>query len=248
MKAYIYTLEDPRSGEIRYVGWTVNPGRRRREHVGRARRGEDDTRKGRWVRKLDAGGVRPELVVIEAVPLEERESAEGRWIADLRSAGHRLTNMTDGGGGTPGFRHDPATVAKFAAKHRGFKFSDESRRRLSRARTGMKATPEQRRRMSEMRRGRKMPREAVEKTASAHRGRKRPPETCRKMVEAWVRRIHERDIYRINSDGSLLTKKCSICAQHLPAANYHHSSRLPFNVGTECKDCNHFRRRRGAPF
>ena len=46
---YIYSLLDPVSGSTRYVGYSDNPARRLREHIGQARRG-DQSHKARWLR------------------------------------------------------------------------------------------------------------------------------------------------------------------------------------------------------
>lgn len=35
MKAFLYVLADPRTGEVRYVGMTGNPKRRIQDHINR---------------------------------------------------------------------------------------------------------------------------------------------------------------------------------------------------------------------
>ena len=58
----IYSLEDPRDGEIFYVGRSVVPKRRLGEHITEARSGRMENRAlRRWLLQLDALGMRPVL-------------------------------------------------------------------------------------------------------------------------------------------------------------------------------------------
>lgn len=113
---HIYTLCDPRTGDIRYVGQTRQyPGVRLSQHVAGSKRGRRHI--DHWIAKLLREGARPQLVVIETV--ETREDADAReifWIAHHRTLGCDLCNATDGGyGGAP--RNPSAeTRARLGAK------------------------------------------------------------------------------------------------------------------------------------
>ncbi len=61
---WIYSLEDPRDGEILYVGKSVDPERRLGEHITEARSGRMENRAlCRWLLDLDRLGLRPVLNV-----------------------------------------------------------------------------------------------------------------------------------------------------------------------------------------
>lgn len=78
-----------------------------------ARLGRDETHKGRWLRKLAAEGFQPEIHVLEeVVNPDDLEPAEIRWIAEARTDGWPLTNLTDGGEGMRGFTHGPEAREK----------------------------------------------------------------------------------------------------------------------------------------
>lgn len=98
MGRYIYILCEPDTGRPRYVGVAVDPERRLRAHVARAR--HERTHKGAWLRALRARRVKPELCVLQAIGTDESwQEAERLWIVILRAQGWDLTNGTDGGEG-----------------------------------------------------------------------------------------------------------------------------------------------------
>jgi len=59
----------------------------------------DKTYKNNWIKSLLVRGVRPSLILLEAVPKEQWEEAERRWMFIFLRAGSRLTNMVPGGYG-----------------------------------------------------------------------------------------------------------------------------------------------------
>ncbi len=92
---FIYVLNDPRTGEVRYVGKANNPHARFEEHC------RDDTPgrnpKSHWIWGLKSIGLLPVLEVLESVPVSQWESIEREYIRVFRAAGMKLTNTADGG-------------------------------------------------------------------------------------------------------------------------------------------------------
>jgi hypothetical protein len=140
--ARIYALVDPRTGDVRYIGMTVRSLKARlRDHLRDLRR---DDHRTRWIRSLCVAGIRPEIIELEIVSVEDRCPAEQRWISSYRSRGARLVNATRGGAGTLGYRRteedkrrigdrsrllfqDPARRAAVSKVHRGKSLSDAHR-------------------------------------------------------------------------------------------------------------------------
>jgi hypothetical protein len=81
----IYGLLDPRDGHLRYVGMSVDPWRRLRDHVlerARLARGAPAPKSDRvrWLASLVEVGLAPQLLVLEAPApaLVERAERRGR--------------------------------------------------------------------------------------------------------------------------------------------------------------------------
>jgi hypothetical protein len=108
---HVYTLHDP-SGDIRYVGITVDPGKRLQDHLRSP--ATEKTYKSRWVAKLLREGQVPHMTVIQTLPASCWEAAERYWIAYFREAGCALTNTTDGGEGAPGLKMSQESRARMS--------------------------------------------------------------------------------------------------------------------------------------
>ncbi len=187
--AFIYGLTDP-TGAIRYVGFTSRTlDRRLVKHLQDAQR---QSKKNRhvytWIRSLLRNGHTPEIVLLDECEGNGAEE-ERMWIKYGRECGWRLTNHTDGGEGTTGFRFSEEAKARLrvirlqqytpelrkklseAAKRRGSNVPTATRRLAA---TGKKHTEETRKLIGDARRG---------KTASAET-RKRMSESMRKRKQA----------------------------------------------------------------
>ena len=215
MSASVYTLLDPRTGSVRYVGWTTKtPGLRLKQHIWEARRG-DRAWKSQWIRRLLAIGQRPAMRVVAVCGIDEGPIAEADLIAAFRAKGVRLVNITDGGEGTPGRKANADTRARMSASQLGKHHSAETRAKIgaiqrrkkrgpmseagrtaiSRAKMGHGVSEETRAKIAAAKRGTKQSAETTEKRAAALRGRRRPPfsaETRAAMSRAALKR-HERE-------------------------------------------------------
>ena len=180
---HVYTLADPRSGAVRYVGWSFNPRQRLAGHMNEAKR--KISHKGRWLQQL--GGARPDLEVGESGEGPGWAAAERRWIAHFRTSGAPLTNLTDGGEGTPGFRPSAETRAKMSAARVGHRRSAESIAKTAAALRGRKQAQEHVSRLAAVRRGR-VPLAAMEAARMAVTGRKQSPEHVGRRVASTAAR------------------------------------------------------------
>lgn len=95
---FIYSLADPDTGAIRYIGKAGNVKRRLQRHL---RESKKDTRspKKAWVKSLLCAGKRPVLEPLDNVPANEWEFWEQYWISQCKAWGYSLTNSTRGGDG-----------------------------------------------------------------------------------------------------------------------------------------------------
>lgn len=95
---FIYTLSDPETGEIRYVGKSNTPSIRAKQHLR-----DENTRKCAWVKSLVKRGLTPKLEVLDEVPETEWQFWEQYWIQVVSGWGFRLTNGDSGGLGSHRF-------------------------------------------------------------------------------------------------------------------------------------------------
>lgn len=137
--ASIYGLRLRDDHEFRYVGQTRQPiGTRLYQHRWQAGNLVTKQAISGWIRKYGAGAIVAD--VLEELPLGDisaLDAAEVAMISRLRSASHRLLNMTDGGGGMAGYVISDEARAALSARNSG----------ANNPRFGAKWTPELRARI-----------------------------------------------------------------------------------------------------
>ena len=186
MNWIIYTLRNPRTNEVRYVGWTSRTAARRMNtHIQTAVNKPATTHKAKWILSLLAIGLRPAMEVIESGTGSGWGEAEQRWIAAFRAKGARLTNATDGGEGTVGYCPTPETRELQSRNSRRQPMSPDHRAKIQaaalKANVGRALSKEHREAIASGNRGTRHSPEAIEKTASVLRGRVVSAETRCKL-------------------------------------------------------------------
>lgn len=116
MKTFIYTLSDPKSLEIRYVGKSNNPKKRLYDHLSLCR--TSHTHKNNWIKSLLKINMKPILDIVDEVYMDDWQFWEIYWISKLKSEGNRLTNHSRGGNGTT--RQSIGCIEKLKIKHKEF--------------------------------------------------------------------------------------------------------------------------------
>ena len=163
MKSIIYGLIDNETLELRYIGQTVKPlAARFKQHM---RFCSPNVHLNNWLHSADVSAI-----VLERDP-ENLNEAEMCWIADMRAAGARLLNMTDGGGGTNGRKYTVETCAKISARAVDRRHSVETRIKMSAAHVGRIPTAETRAKMSAAQKGHKYTIETRTKISAAMKGK-----------------------------------------------------------------------------
>jgi hypothetical protein len=198
--ARLYVLSDPRTGELRYVGWTSRTvAKRLTAHLNEAN-GNGRHHRLNWLGLILAESLRPIIRTIAILETkQEAKRCEVAYISALRGRGHDLVNSTAGGDGladpTPevrarmaeaqrGKRHSRESIERGAAKRRGVPRSQEANEKTAAFWRGRHHTPESRARMSAVRYGKKQTTETIAKRVEKTRGLKRSAETILRMSAA----------------------------------------------------------------
>ena len=114
MKEFIiYILSDPRTNQVRYVGKSENSlYARLKDHLHPKRGLTLKDHCHRWLNELVSSGFEPGAKVIEWVSCPENLlDRETFWIRKYRNDGSPLTNLTEGGRGTKGWKWSPEMAA-----------------------------------------------------------------------------------------------------------------------------------------
>lgn len=143
--AYIYILRCPNSGDIRYVGKTVNPKSRYAGHLSYVGK----TYVSRWIMKLRSNSQKPIMEIIEECDKSNWESREQHWIAYYRNLACDLTNLNGGGGGQ--FNASQETRQRIAQSLLGVPKKIEAREKQSQSTLGVKKSDAHRKSISEAR-------------------------------------------------------------------------------------------------
>lgn len=132
MKVYIYSLTDPITNKVRYIGKSIEPSQRYSAHLTRAKKRKNYT--NCWIYGLLKKGLKPIMTIIE-------ECDESNWIEREQyniSIHENLTNLTLGGEGTHGFKATEETKQKMSEARKGEKnafygktHSEETKKKLS---------------------------------------------------------------------------------------------------------------------
>jgi len=161
--------------------------RRVRTHLSIARnRPDNKTHKYNWIRTLIEAGLCPLVEVVQTGSGGAWADAERDWIKHYRDRGADLTNVVDGGRGIRGFKHTQETRRRMSesAHAAGRTPSAEAIERARQVSLGRVASNETRLKMSAARKGKCHSREWVEKRAQSRRGKKFTPEQRMRLSQA----------------------------------------------------------------
>ncbi len=142
-KAYIYTLSDPITGEVRYIGKTINELKiRLYGHLSESKK--SNTHKSNWIKSLINKNLEPIIKILDVVDYNEWEFWEDYWIQVFKTWGIELTNCIDGGKGVssefmkknnPMFNQETIDKMRISMKGnqhaKGFKHSDKTKKKVS---------------------------------------------------------------------------------------------------------------------
>ncbi len=119
---FIYSLSDPITSQVRYIGKANNVSKRYEKHLEK----RCNNHKIAWISGLRNMGLKPILDIIEEVSYHEWVFWEQYWISQMRAWGFNLVNQTNGGEGREGL-HSQETKDKISKALLGHKQSNETR-------------------------------------------------------------------------------------------------------------------------
>ena len=130
---YIYGLKDPRDYQIKYIGKTIDIGRRIKEHNQIHR--NKKSKKNSWIIHLVENGMQPIMEILEECKETNWIEREMYWIQYYKELVFDLKNMTLGGESNNGYvftKEDRLKQSKYQKlRHKLKRFSKETRKKLS---------------------------------------------------------------------------------------------------------------------
>jgi len=224
---YIYGLRDPRNGEFRYIGKSIDPKIRSRQYCSPAECRHHKSHCSSWCLALLAQGLRPVLVVLEVCPPGSPWwLREQYWIAEGRRLGWRLTNHSLGGeAGGLGAKRSVEFRQKVSAAMAGRPKSRATRRRMSLGCLGRPVSADTKAAIGIANRGRRPNAMTRQKLRLARMGKRLSPEARAKVSAA--QRSRERSLWEIErlrwygrhiSDETRLSMAAAKLGRRLPLA------------------------------
>lgn len=129
MNTYIYTLKDPITNEIRYVGKANDPNKRILDHIKECK-SSNISHKISWIKSLLNINLKPIVEILDEVPSNEWEKWEQYWISQIRSWGFNLTNISKGGYDNS-YKRSIESKKKMRKSKLGTKFSQKHKENIS---------------------------------------------------------------------------------------------------------------------
>lgn len=139
---HIYTLSDPTTGEIRYVGKTINIKRRFYQHTNKKIQQNSKTHVSNWLLSLLDKSNKPIIEIIETCE-KAWEEREIYWIEYYKNLGCKLCNISEGGRGCSGYKRSEVQKSKqslvMLGKNtwmKGRQLTEEWKKNISKATSG----------------------------------------------------------------------------------------------------------------
>ena len=173
----IYAYVDTMDNSVVYVGKDsyIDEGRRRRDHMASYLYNAQPF--NRILQNNPNRYEYKEIFVFDEISRTELNHLEMQQIALFNPK----FNFTKGGDGAKGYKHTDEAKRRIGEASKGRKHSEESRRKISEANKGRQLSVEHRRKLIEARKGKTTPLETRRKQSEAHKGRYNSDEHCKRI-------------------------------------------------------------------
>jgi len=200
---------------IRYVGKTTNKNGityRLSKHINDANCYRRLSHKDNWVRKVIKQGSVPIIVQIDVAADGVLGSAlEKSWIKKLKECGCDLTNATEGGEGTYGYKHTKESKEKNRISHLKENLSKETLEKIRNSRLGKKASDETKAKIAKASLGRTHSEEVKSKIGLARKGKPRLLEVRTKISNSLKGKMPSKETKeKISKSLLAIGRKCSV--------------------------------------
>ena len=184
---FIYSLSDPDTNEIRYIGKTNNLKYRLWAHIHEAKYDLRNQHKCNWIKTLLNKDKKPIIEIVEEVSMNDWQSREIYWISQFTAWGFNLINKTKGG--ECGIISENCKKALSLSKKRGhvkgtFKHSEETKALIKEKRALQVITEEQKRKISEKMLGVKKSDSHKENISKGRKGMKFSQEHINNIIQS----------------------------------------------------------------
>lgn len=222
MANIVYTLVDPVTKIMHYVGYTSNQKNRLRRHC----LGNEGTKEKQiWIRHLKKQGLNPIMEIIkEYNTSEELPAAEEYWYVFFISNGAELYNDPFYIGNKSGKNRivSEETIKKLSKSHNGQTSWNKGKRGQISTRKDFKHTEEGKKKISESNKGKKRTEEQKHKISIAlkgkNKGKKRTDEVKQKLSESHMGHKHtEEQKRKIGISNSIRHKDIPLSEEHKKA-------------------------------
>jgi len=151
-------MNDPRTGECRYVGKADNPFVRFKKHLHSTKK----TPVSCWIRSLLSQGLTPHMDLLDEVPVSQWGFWEREYIRVFRAVRVPLLNLSEGGEGLGSGENNP----RFGKKN-----SAQANEKNRKAHLGKSVSPEAREKISASKKGKRLSSEVCAKMSASHMGK-----------------------------------------------------------------------------
>jgi len=127
---YIYTLSDPKTFIIKYVGKTINPKNRLEAHINKSKNFQGSRHVCNWIKSLLKKNLKPIMTVIDITDKHNWIDKERYWIKHFKDLGLKLCNHSEGGESNTGYKPNEITRKKMSNAHKGHLVSINTREKI----------------------------------------------------------------------------------------------------------------------
>lgn len=183
----IYALIDPNTNKIRYIGKTIaRLSKRFGNHIDNAKSKKHNIHLSNWILKLLADNQKPIIKLIEECSNDIWKEREKYWISYYPE----LINLTEGGDGCLGLKHNSAAIEKLRLVNKGKKHDENFKINMSKRLKGVSLSEDHKQKIGKANKGKKHSKEFSQMISKRNKGKIKSEdekEKTSKSIREWWR-------------------------------------------------------------